>query len=1528
MSASGDNTITGTSANDTLNGGAGADTLLGGAGDDRLSGGSGSDLLDGGSGSDRLSGDSGNDTLVYVVADNTSSTDIYDGGAGFDRLRLILTSAEWLSAAVQLDVQNYLAFIADHTLPSAEASNTEFRFTTFDLRVSKIETVEVVVDGVVIDPTHSNHAPVVQALAADSAGTATPIAETNAPLRASGTLTVTDADVSDVVAVSVQGVQVISGFTNGMTTEQLLSFFSAGPGSVAADPGTTSNVNLLFNSTPHTFDYLDQDEVLELRYTVRATDDSGAGNNIGDGTVTIRIKGTNDAPDITGGVTSGSVKEDVGTLSQAVGQLTAVDPDHGATRTWTVVGGTATGTADYHFRADSFKVQKGATVVLFDDFTDGAPPPNSPDFNVGQPNQMTTTYGGIGTFSESGGKLLFDSNNAVSFVGVGTNDPIIGQDAIVRTSVDSNPTGLGLKVGTPFTITGVFDLIMPDSPREAYGIRVTDRLLNPVTNADSTVTPAQLGDNTYELVVRENVAGQNVVSLRHLDFNTNMTTNLQNLNLTPPPGADQITLKLDHVANSLNVTASFQYMSGGTLLGPAQTFTSTAPIFAPGSADTEVWTRAEIVAYAPQFTDSILGGSYGTLNIGQSGTWTYLINNALASTQSLSEGQHVTDTFNVKVADQFGAFDTQTINIDVVGSNDRPTFQPPPPSNLVFGEDSAAMFSTSGFINFADVDLQDTHTVGAFLQNTVFSGGPVPPPLQVPLQNALTATLVDPATGDGHGQLQWNFSLANSAVQFLGGGQTLTLTYRPTVTDASPYGGSQTTPGPNVVFTIFGQNDVPVIAGPSTINLGPLSAPIGIPGQPFELANNLSFSDADITDVHGVGAFYNAALSDAGVQLGNLTATLLNDTANGTGGLVHWSFTIDPALVSALPAGVVRHETFDVVINDSTSALAVEHITVTINGGGVPPSGVSFATLDYPGAAYTIANDINDYGEIVGQTGNVSGPYSGWDYKEGMFAPVTVAGNTSANTVNLYGIVGGYYEPFSSSTPRYGFTENNGVFTNPIDLSPNISTTVDGINDLGTFVGSSYLGGANFRGYIDVGGTVTYLTAPGASSTSANGINNANDVVGSYYDGQTHGFLYRNGTYTTVDAPGATKTVAVGINNAGQIVGWYVDATGHTHGFVDTGGVFTTIDDPFGANGTFVHGINDMGEIVGRYIDAANVQHGFIADIAGGNVVMGTPLDNTLNGTTASDMLLGLAGHDLILPGLGNDVVDGGTGTDIVVYSGPRANYTVTNPTVHVSVAGPDGSDQLSYVELLNFSDSYVMVSPNVDISVLAPGTLVPLLPIIGINGGNALTVGTNANGHPIDLGTGPSDNLFLADSGFPHYSLELHNVEGVWGLGDGETVDLVNTQNGIYVDLGQLLDTLNLANGGNTVTVANTETVNGGAGNDSVTLDTHGGSGDLINVWGRGGADTFDFGSYAHNHPVSFHYGSLSESPAGAGRDTIDGFDASQDIINLTGLGIAAWDVSGGIFHAYLAGDSVADLEIALPNLHGTLVLGPHVLI
>jgi probable HAF family extracellular repeat protein len=90
--------------------------------------------------------------------------------------------------------------------------------------------------------------------------------------------------------------------------------------------------------------------------------------------------------------------------------------------------------------------------------------------------------------------------------------------------------------------------------------------------------------------------------------------------------------------------------------------------------------------------------------------------------------------------------------------------------------------------------------------------------------------------------------------------------------------------------------------------------------------------------------------------------------------------------------------------------------------------------------------------------------------------------------------------------------------------------------------------------------TFTTIADPSAtSSTSPYGINNAGQVIGSFFsDGTDYGFLYSGGTYTTVSDPlaGSGGTVAYGINDAGQIVGAYSTGSGEVEGFLDSGGNF------------------------------------------------------------------------------------------------------------------------------------------------------------------------------------------------------------------------------------------------------------------------------------------------------------------------------------------------------------------------------------
>jgi hypothetical protein len=80
--------------------------------------------------------------------------------------------------------------------------------------------------------------------------------------------------------------------------------------------------------------------------------------------------------------------------------------------------------------------------------------------------------------------------------------------------------------------------------------------------------------------------------------------------------------------------------------------------------------------------------------------------------------------------------------------------------------------------------------------------------------------------------------------------------------------------------------------------------------------------------------------------------------------------------------------------------------------------------------------------------------------------------------------------------------------------------------------------------------------------------------------------------------------------------------------------------------------------------------------------------------STDNDLVHGGAGDDVITGGTGTDYLDGGAGTDTAVYAGNRADYTITvvgNQVIVVDkVAGRDGTDFLSNIELLKFADTTI----------------------------------------------------------------------------------------------------------------------------------------------------------------------------------------------------------------------------------------------
>jgi Ca2+-binding RTX toxin-like protein len=87
---------------------------------------------------------------------------------------------------------------------------------------------------------------------------------------------------------------------------------------------------------------------------------------------------------------------------------------------------------------------------------------------------------------------------------------------------------------------------------------------------------------------------------------------------------------------------------------------------------------------------------------------------------------------------------------------------------------------------------------------------------------------------------------------------------------------------------------------------------------------------------------------------------------------------------------------------------------------------------------------------------------------------------------------------------------------------------------------------------------------------------------------------------------------------------------------------------------------------------------------------------NVLRGLYGEDVLIGNGGVDRLEGGGANDTLDGGSGWDYAIYSGNRAEYTVTTSgattTVDRITPGGEGTDTLTNIEALQFADGFLFL--------------------------------------------------------------------------------------------------------------------------------------------------------------------------------------------------------------------------------------------
>jgi hypothetical protein len=227
-----------------------------------------------------------------------------------------------------------------------------------------------------------------------------------------------------------------------------------------------------------------------------------------------------------------------------------------------------------------------------------------------------------------------------------------------------------------------------------------------------------------------------------------------------------------------------------------------------------------------------------------------------------------------------------------------------------------------------------------------------------------------------------------------------------------------------------------------------------------------------------------------------------------------------------------------------------------------------FTSITFPGATFTRAVGINRFGDIVGDYSTKESAPNGQDFgyllRGGVFTQVRFpnSDSTIAAGINANGdIVGWYLDKIGT----HGFLLSGGVYTS-IDFSGAAAfTQAWKINDVGEIAGR-YVGtsdGKNHMFVLSRGSFTAVPDVPGALETAVvedGGLNRVGHIVSQYCSSKPcalstpeaiHGFLLSGGVYTTFDFPGATETTAFGLNSFDDIVGAYVDSSG-LHGYLRT----------------------------------------------------------------------------------------------------------------------------------------------------------------------------------------------------------------------------------------------------------------------------------------------------------------------------------------------------------------------------------------
>jgi Ca2+-binding RTX toxin-like protein len=297
--------------------------------------------------------------------------------------------------------------------------------------------------------------------------------------------------------------------------------------------------------------------------------------------------------------------------------------------------------------------------------------------------------------------------------------------------------------------------------------------------------------------------------------------------------------------------------------------------------------------------------------------------------------------------------------------------------------------------------------------------------------------------------------------------------------------------------------------------------------------------------------------------------------------------------------------------------------------------------------------------------------------------------------------------------------------------------------------------------------------------------------------------------------------------------------------------------------------------------------------------------------------------NDILATSSGNDTFNGGLGSDTVVYSGAQANYAFNDlgggvlQVVDLRTNSPDGTDTLTNVEKIQFSDGVILASSFI--------TNTP--PVFG--GGNNTILAAAAAYSPVHLNSG----LTVADTTSSTLSSATITISS--GYQAGDFLYLFNPVNGITATydatthaltlIGQqtlatyqtALDTVLF---GSSNAVDRTITVTWSADNGAVNNHVSSPVTTTVNL-STAPVITGDIGDNVLNGTV------LGDHIYGlAGNDTLDGGQGDDVLIGGPGDDVMMGGLGNDVFEVTEAGDRVLEVANDGINFGGTDTLYSYV--